>query len=480
MRNRTIARWAGMLALAFLLVPISACDEILDVNNPAEINDEDLLDEQLLDAQVAGVLKLLEELMSGDEESFTQGSTFLTDEQLTGLNWEDWQRVNQRIVIYTEGPLDDMWDNQSEFLMNGRMALEKLDALLEDPSTDRRVALVSMMVGYGYVFMAETWCQVVLAESVDQLGTTLYTHDEILALAFPHFERAIDVGTEAGDMDIVYAAHVGLARAYLTLGNWTEVTSYAGAVPTDWTGYWVEYSAVDPGLNNNLYNELRGSNHTVGVHPAFLQGIYGDQGLIDTQTDPRIQHTSNYSTGHDASTLLYKPYMGLRFEGYTGATIAPQSAECPNCTPGGAIEGTDVLLVDQGTNVLLADGLEAQHHYYEAIARQNPSDANLQAFVNARRAVGNELAYTGADWFAELRRQRSRDLYMGGIRLGDLRRWKRDGVGDFFPTGPHPNPDRPPAVYGVWTCYVMPLEEYEGNPGLERPADPLSPPPGII
>jgi hypothetical protein len=381
-----------MLALAFLLVPISACEEVLTVNNPAEIDTEDTWDPELLDAQVAGAIKLMEEVMSGDEESNAQGSTFLTDEQVTGLNWEDWQRNNQRIVIYNEGPVDAIWSNHSELIRVGYNALEKLDSLAADPDTDARVALVSMLVGYGYVFMAETFCQAVLSEDPDNPGTTLYTHDELLPMAFPHFQRAITVGTAAGEMDIVYAAHVGLARAHLTLGNWSDVTDNAGAVPALWGGYWVEYSSADPGLNNNLFHEMHGSNHTVGVHPAFLQGTYGQQGLIDTQTDPRIQHFSDYSTGHDASTLLYKPYQGLRFDGYTGVTIAPQSPACPNCTPGGANEGDgdngDLILVQTGTNVLLADGLEAQHHMYEAIARVTPADAGLQAFVDARRAVG--------------------------------------------------------------------------------------------
>src|SRR5437773_3894288 len=39
----------------------------------------------------------------------------------------------------------------------------------------------------------------------------------------------------------------------------------------------------------------------------------------------------------------------------------------------------------------------------------------------------------------------------GGLRLGDLRRWKRDGVGDYFPTGNHVNQEW--GVYGIWTCF---------------------------
>jgi hypothetical protein len=31
-------------------------------------------------------------------------------------------------------------------------------------------------------------------------------------------------------------------------------------------------------------------------------------------------------------------------------------------------------------------------------------------------------------------------------------------------------------VYGEWTCYPLPIEEYEGNPNLQRPADPFTPP----
>ena len=81
----------------------------------------------------------------------------------------------------------------------------------------------------------------------------------------------------------------------------------------------------------------------------------------------------------------------------------------------------------------------------------------------------------------ELRNQRARDLFMGGFRLPDLRRWTRFdpgngpfAAGSYFPTGTHPNPTW--GQYGAWTCFPIPLQEYEGNPNLPRPADPTVPP----
>jgi hypothetical protein len=475
MRASMRARWAGLVA-ALLLTAVAACNDLLKVENPQEIGVDQLGNAQLLDALVAGVRAAFAENIAGDEAAVVQAGTFLTDETVTGLNWEDWARANQRIVAYFEGPVNNIWSTQSEIIRNGELALQRLAELAASPDSDSRVALVEALVGYGYVFVGETMCQAVFG-AADQLGTTIHTPPEIFPMAIPHFERAIQVGTAAGETDIVNLARVGLARAYLNLADFANVTTYASAVPPGFQ-YWIEFSGEQDDLNNNLFNEVHGALHTIGVHPAFLQGTYGEQNLIDTQTDPRIQHTTDWTTGHNGLTTLYKPYQGLRFSGYTGNTLAPPTA-CTGCT--GANEGNgddgDVRLYQKDTDVLLADYTEAQHHLHEALMRQGGNDAAVNTFVNARRAVGNDapVSLAGDPLFAELRRQRSRDFYMGGFRLGDLRRWKRQGVGDFFPTGPHPNSPQW-SNYGPWTCFPLPLEEYEGNTGLQRPADPLTPP----
>lgn len=469
MRTNNFARWAGMLAAALLVMPLPACDEILNVDNPEQISVDELANEKLLDAQVAGVIDAFTEQVAGSDGGIVRGGNYLTDENLSGVNWEDWQRANQRVVNYIEGPVYAIWENLSETLRNGEETLHKLDSLATDPAKDRRVALVAALTGYTYMLIGEHICQAVFS-SQDSLGSTVYDPPEVFAKAIPLFNRALTVATAGGHADVANLAHVGLARTYLSLADFPNTMQHAQAVTAGFR-WWVDYSDASTDFYNDLYYETHGTNHTIGVHPNFLNGTFGAQDLVATQTDPRIQHTSRWTTGHDQSTKLYKPYQGLRFSGYTGATIA-----------GGAAEGNgdngDVLLFQENTDVLLADYTEARHHYYEAMLRNGGSEGEVLAWVNARRAVGNQapVSLSGSALFAELRRQRSIDLFMGGLRLGDLRRWKRDGVGDFFPTGAHPNPDRPPGIYGAWTCWPLPLEEYEGNSNLQKPANPLDPP----
>lgn len=205
--------------------------------------------------------------------------------------------------------------------------------------------------------------------------------------------------------------------------------------------------------------------------------------MIAPQTDPRIQHDPTDRTGHNGLTRLYKLVQGLRYNGYTGQTQAAASASCPTCT--GTPFASLPLIAEFGTDILLADYVEAQHHYHEALAMQSivANEAAVLAFVNARRAVGNQSAVTlaGQALVRELRNQRAKDLFMGGFRLPDLRRWTRFDPGNgpfaggsYFPVGQHPNATW--GDYGVWTCFPIPLSEYVGNPNLPQPLDPNTPP----
>jgi hypothetical protein len=476
MRTHFIRRWANRLSCAVLVGLVVACGDLLKVSNPEQIPQDELNDTSLFNAQVAGVISEFEDAFTRNDGAVLWSANFLTDEQVTGLNWEDYARVNQRIVNYTEGPVNSLWGGLSRVVRLGEDVTARIETMIGP--NDARIAVTEVFAGYGYLYIGESMCQAVFG-TAENPDTTIRTPTDVFNLAIPHLQRALSVATASGQTDIAQLAQVGLARAYLNLGDLANTIAHASLVTDTTFRFWVEYSARQDAENNGLYGQTHGNNFTMGVSPTFLAEPFGTQDIDSTQTDPRIQHATRWRTGHNGLTKLYKPYQGLRFSGYTGETIAPASATCPGCTgavPSSTGDTGPLLLYQKDTRVALADYLEAQHDMFEAMMRQGGNDAAVNAFVNARRAAGNDTAVTltGAALFDELRKQRARDFYQSGLRLGDLRRWKRDGVGDFFPTGQHVNPEW--GSYGVWTCYPLPLEEYEGNPKLRRPTDPLTPP----
>jgi hypothetical protein len=489
MYRRQTIRAAGLCAVAALLFA-GACSitDVLDVNNPDEIQIDQLNDPKLMQVRLNGVIDAFDNAYVG---SVIQYANFITDEMITGLNWEDYARANERIVSYLEGPTTQIFENLSRTLRLGNGLAEHIRGwAADDPDEDfdPELARTLAYTGYAALVLAENTCQAVISPDPDDPSGTVLSQLETFAAALPYLQEALSVAVAAGENDIANLARTGLARTYLGLGEWAEAATYAGQV-TPGFEWWIDYADL-PGGRNPLQGTSHGGNFTHGIHPRFtglhpsFDGTgfaFRDQAVIAPQTDPRIQHHPTQATGHNGLTPLYKLFQGLRYGDYTGQTIAPSSAECPDCT------GTDPddmeLLTENATDVLLADYVEAQHHLHEALAMQGGGQA-VNDFVNDRRAAGNQepVNLTGQALITELRNQRARDLFFGGFRLPDLRRWTRFDAGNgpfaggsYFPTGPHPNSP----VWGEyqnWTCFPIPLSEYEGNPNLARPANPNEPP----
>jgi hypothetical protein len=355
---------------------------------------------------------------------------------------------------------------------------------------DEGIATSLVFAGFALVIEGEFMCQGVISYDPDDPSGTVLEQVDIYNAAIPFLIDAEATASGAGEDDIMNLARVGLARANLGRGNWVDAANWGGMVPAgfEWELEYVETS----GGRNPLQGTSHGGNFTLGIHPEFT-GIHPsfdgtgftflDNDVIAPQTDPRIQHWTKDATGHNALTPLYKLFQGLRWGEYTGETLAPTSAACPACTGIDEDDFEDFLLANRPTNIVLADYLDAQHHMHEGLDQQGGNDAAVLTFVNARRAVGNQATVTlaGQALTDELRNQRARDLFMGGFRLGDLRRWTRFDAGNgpfaggsYFPTGAHQNLVW--GDYGDWTCYPIPLSEYEGNQNLTKPANPLIPP----
>ena len=434
----------GALVVA-LMSGIAACsfDSLLDVNNPEELSEEALQDETLIAVLLNGTIGDFNRAF--DDPFIWRGSMF-TDEQITGINWEQTARLSQRVVQFDEGDADLMFSELSRAREQGDSISGRFRTLLENPATDARMATALAYAGYSYIMLGDAMC-----EATVSIGADIYQPLDLYGFARDRLSEALSIAQAAGEDDLSNFIRVGLTRAHLNLGNDAEVMSIAPQVPESFR-WWAEYDPDDPDIDNTLEARVTGSNHSLGMHPNFLAGgpsNFGQQDLEPFLTDPRVQHRASWRLGHNRLTQLYTPKQGLMFSDYNGETIA---------------DGGDPPEYGPGTGITVASGLEALHNYYEAMG---PTPETLD-FVNERRAVGNQapVNLTGDELMLELRDQRGRDLFMSGHRLGDLRRWLREGD-DMFPSGTHPTEQW--GSYGNATCFPMPLEEYEGNPNLSIP-----------
>ena len=109
-----------MCALGTILAFTSGCnfaDELLDVSNPTQIQIEDVNDIALYDVLLAGVI---DQFQGAFDDPFLEFGSYMTDEVLSGLNWEGHARTNQRIVSYLEGPTEGLFEQISRAHITGK------------------------------------------------------------------------------------------------------------------------------------------------------------------------------------------------------------------------------------------------------------------------------------------------------------------------------------------------------------------------
>ncbi len=400
-RGSTILAMGAVLALG----GCNSIDSLLEANNPEAIREDQLDDATLANVMVSSVVG---RLAAEYGDPFIWTGSMLTDEHVSGINWPATKDLGRRILPYDVGPANDMFRALSRARFMADSISSRLDKLLPDAAKDRRKALVLAYGGYAYTLMAEAMC-----EATVDVGAKIYSPQELAEIAITRFEAALAVAEAAGASaaDVKNLANVGLARAATAAGDGARAMAAAEQVPADFI-WWVEFK--DQVVNNELAANVRGGNHNMGVHPRVLQafGTYGEPVPAADQTDPRVQFNPTPRTGHDAQTILYTPLQSLSYSDYTG-TLQTDPLKKPG-------------LYENDTDIRLGSYLDAMHNYYEAAGPDGtgPEGTTLD-FVNARRAVGSQppVTLTGAELMAELREQRLRDLFLGGFRLGDLRRW---------------------------------------------------------
>ena len=423
---------AGVLVLA--ATAFTACDQLLEVENAAAIDDVDLNDPSLATTLANSVLGRAQR----NYDDMSWFSAVFTDEAVNGHNFIQWKEIDLRQLRddndVVGGAADEgMFTAIHEWRYIADTTSVRLKNLL--PGPDNRTAQSFAFAGYAYVFAGEFLC-----ESPINVSNEIFTSAQLTEMAIPRFQEAITIATAARTAggaaattadNIINLAKVGLGRAYLQLGRKAEAAAAVNGVPSNfvWT---IRYSTNTGGENNLFRAATTGSNRYFGVGPEYRN-----------LNDPRIRHAATPVFGHNNFTPLYTPFQPSSFSGWL---------------PTGS--GAGFL---QDTGIRFASGLEARYIKAEA---EGPNATTL-ALVNERRAVAGQAALTAMDasLMVELREQRRRDFYADGHRLGDLRRYKAQNIGDFWPKGMHPNGELW-GNYGTSECVPIPRDEKTGNPGI--------------
>jgi hypothetical protein len=429
-RGTAVAILAGGLAL-------SACHNALDVNNPRVIAEDQLGNAQLINTLLNSAVFAVQT----NYDEFVWFSAIITDEALNATNDYRSGELSQRIVELAQGNVGP-YPNLQFTRATADTSAALIRKLVTTQQGDLRLARALAYAGYGYVFLAEFTCTAPIN------GGPLVSDDSLEKVALARFNEAIadatpaDTGATKLVADTILAfARVGAARASLNLNDKTSAANYASLVPASFV-LWVDYIlSGNLALENTLWTRVNGQNKQLGVHP-LMQNLH----------DPRVRYVTKAVLGHNQLTLLNIPYSPRTFSSFTSTDSTPLQA---------------------GSKIELASGLEARYILAEA---QGPNATTI-ALVNERRAFGGEQPLGPTDdVMAALREEKRRDFFLGARRLGDLRRYKAQGVGDFFPSGQHPTAQW--GLYGSATCYIITQDEMNSNPNVTGYVPPSTRPPG--
>ena len=422
-RRATNRRGSGKalgLALAgALLAATAACDSLLDVDLPGQVEARELDNPGLAETLVLGAV-------ADFECAFTSTSVatgLFADEWWTssGLrNYNIWGSRNEEVRNFGATGCEAFASHGTwRPLQTSRFtALDAVDRIQgwdpgDVPNRDELMATARAYAGYSILLLSETFCEVAFSSSAAMPRSSGFE------MAEEQFTQALSLARSAGVQDIEHMALVGRARARLNLGDNAGVEADASQVPVDYIRY-ATYATTTQRRRNKVA-QRNNITQDMSVHPRFRDLE------VDGVPDPRVPVEVTDGLGNDniTSLALQQKY-------------ASEAADKP-----------------------FATGREAQLMLAEVRGGQAAVD-----IINALRADYDLPAFSSTDE-AEIKRQvveeRRRELWMQGTRMGDMLRYTDDELGEFtWETGLNQKNE----PYSSLTCLPIQDAERNANPNI--------------
>jgi len=409
-RARAGQRIAVTLTFASLFAAVG-CDGMLDVDNESDILDQDLNTAQAIAPVVAGVAGDF-----GDMYSRTSSAVAIAAFELwhTG-SFPSSRQTDDGFLRRPSSDGNSGYNALARAYWVAQDAQRRIREAYED--ADARVEMAQVIVWGGYTlhFLADNWC-----EATFNAGPPV-SPTEVRKMAEADFTRAIDIATTAKSELWRLRAVAGRARARLFLGNHAGAIADAKLIPAGFV-FNFNYS----GNSAREYNYYAGFTRDryrreAGIHPRFFQ----DQRYLN---DPRtkMKDWGPNAVGPDAIRRWFEQ------EKFT----------------------------DRDSDMAVSSWQEVR--LIEAEAEMGLGNlARTVALIDEVRAAARLAPYTGpltnAAVLAQLRYERSAELWLQGQSLFDLRRFN------------DPILDVPPGQGGGATrdkCFDIGQREFETNPHL--------------
>ncbi len=406
----------GGLFILTLFLALAACDSLLEVQIPGQVEEGELNDPSLATTMVVSAVGEFECAFS----SYVATTAVLTEEFIVStffLNANIW---GWRGDVEIRGTAGSCPNSRSASGLGYYTPLQTARFLADDgaerirgfadadvPNRAEKLAELSAYAGYAYTLLGEGFCEMAIDNG------PLLTPSEVLQIAEDRFSQAIQLAQEAGSQEFRNMALVGRARVRLNLGRPAEAATDAEQVPEGFVKY-VEHSEVRPRRENRLYNLTDAAFMSVGPD-------YRDLEVVPGSPDPRVPVAFSGTEGQDGVTPQWNQ---LKY----GARGAPAP---------------------------LASWTEAQM----ILAEARGGGEGIDALNRVRTAQGIPQIDPAevSDFTSVLLEERRRQLFLQGHRYNDMLRHDIP-----FPTGTNHKGQS----YGNVTCVPLPDVERLNNPNI--------------
>lgn len=437
-RTRKISSIVRVVPILTLVLMAAGCGELLEVELPGEVTEENINDPALAQTLANSVVAQVE----CSWNNYVAAASHHSDEwvQASGNStMKRWglRRINETFASYAEGRCEEAYGLFTPLHIARDMANDNFERIqgFPDDSVEGKIELLAQIRAYGgwpLIAFAEGMCGTPLDG-----GDQVFRSEALFQRATDKFTEAISLAEQAGRQDLKYMSLVGRARAQLGLGNYDQVVADAEQVPRGFR--FVATRDRQPDIRQNrLFEAINATkNMDSGFKHATITPSYRDVEWKDVD-DPRVPVVNTGTLTFDGVTIHWRTTKVNSFS--TDVRMASWEEAQMFIAEAEAFTG----------NLQRARDILNMFHDRAGIPSVTESDTPNQEAV-----IRHVLEERRREFFVE-----------GGHRLHDMLRFRGTEFeipflgegGSDFPNGV----DQTGAPFGDATCFPVPLVEKQG------------------